>query len=312
MFHVFVDSNTNEELVNSFVECFTDNCQCVIDKDSAEIFIEICESMDDNTYLYTNNELFDVFSQNHDSQQISLAIINTLPEYIDETILAKLSVLSCPSIVLLGGKNKTNYKAIVEFVCFCLFQYFHIDSLLEPISFRDIDDIHDTKKIIKQNFSIVTDSKGNKSYVKIKDRDIVDATTIERSAGSEMFHVRRRFTDFGSEKLTTHDLNLAVTECNKYTGYHVYNENGKAIYQSNKNKTVVNSNRSVVLPTNETAIIRSGNGIRLKSQSGEFITVNDGEFVNVSKRLGNETEILVTRNGKQYMAVVSSDVLANF
>ena len=115
----------------------------------------------------------------------------------------------------------------------------------------------------------------------------------------------------GSEKLITRSLQKAVTECNKYAGYHGYNEEGKPIYESTKDRIVVNSNRSVVLP-NETAIIRSGNGIRLKSQSGEFITINDGELVYISKRIGNEAQILVSRNGKQYKTVVNSDVLASF
>ena len=131
------------------------------------------------------------------------------------------------------------------------------------------------------------------------------------SAGSEVFYVRRRFTDSGSEKLMTGNLQKAVTECDKHTGYHVYNEDGKPIYESKKDKTVINSNRSIMLP-NETAIIRSGNGIRLKSQSGEFIMINDGEQVQISKRIGDGIEILVSRNGKQYMTVVNSDVLANF
>lgn len=311
MFHVFIDSQVNEALVDAFVECFTDNCQCVIDKDSAEVFIEISDSVDNNTYLYASKELLSTFSHENASQRIPVAIINTLPEYVDKSILEKIDVLERPFIVLLGGKNKTNYKEIVEFVCFCIFKIYHIDSLLEPISFQEIDDLHDINKVIEKNFNIVTDSKGNTSYSKMKDRVTVDATTVERSAGSNMFHVRRRFTDYGSEKLATRSLQQAVTECNKYTGYHVYDDNGKAIYESNKDKIVVNSNRSVVLP-NETAIIRSGNGIRLKSQSGEFISINDGEVVLISKRLGNETEILVSRNGKQYKAFVNSDVLANF
>ena len=311
MFHVFIDSKVNEQLVDSFVECFSDNCQCVIDKDSAQVFIEICESKDNISYLYTKGGLLSTFSREHASQRIPVAIINTLPEYVDKSIVAKIDSLSCPSIALLGGKNKTNYHEIVEFVCFCIFKFFHIDSFLEPISFRDIDDLHDTNKVIEKNFSIVTDSEGNTSYLKMGSRDTVDAETIERSAGSNMFRVRRRFTDYVSEKLATRSLQAAVTECNKHVGYHVYNEDGKVIYESNKDRIVVNSNRSVILP-NETAIIRSGNGIRLKSQSGEFISIDDGEEVQISKRLGNETEILVIRNGKQYKAFVNSDVLAKF
>ena len=311
MFHVFIDSQVNEELVDSFVECFTDNCQCIIDKDSAEVFIEILASTDDRNYLYTEGEFLSTFTQEFASQRISASIINTLPEYVDETILEKLRSLRRPYIVLLGGKNKTNYKELVEFVCFCVFKFFHIDSLLEPISFREIDDLVDMRKVVQKNFKVVTDSEGNQSYTKIKDRATVDAATIERSTGSDMFLVRRRFTDLGSEKLITRNLQRAVTECNKYAGYHVYNEEGKPIYESTKDRIVVNSNRSVVLP-NETAIIRSGNGIRLKSQSGEFITINDGEAVQVSKRMGNEAQILVSRNGKQFKTVVNSDVLASF
>ena len=311
MFHVFIDSKVNEEMVDSFVECFTDNCQCIIDKDSAEVFIEILTSTDDRNYLYTEGEILSTFTQEFASQRISASIINTLPEYVDETILEKFRSLRRPFIVLLGGKNKTNYKELVEFVCFCVFKFFHIDSLLEPISFREIDDLVDMRKVVQKNFKVVTDSEGNQSYTKIKDRATVDAATIERSAGSDMFLVRRRFTDLGSEKLITRNLQKAVTECNKYAGYHVYNEEGKPIYESTKDRIVVNSNRSVVLP-NETAIIRSGNGIRLKSQSGEFITINDGELVYISKRIGNEAQILVSRNGKQYKTVVNSDVLASF
>lgn len=311
MFHVFIDSKVDEELVDSFVECFMDNCQCVIDKDSADITIEILKSTDDRNYLFTKGEILSTFTQELASQRISLSIINTLPEYVDKSILEKFDVLGRPYIVLLGGKNKTNTKELVEFVCFCILKFFHIDSLLEPISFQEIDDIVDMKQFVKKNFSIVTDSEGNQSYMKIKDRATVDPMTVERSAGSEMFYVRRRFTDYGSEKLKTRSLQKAVTECNKHTGYHVYNEDGKPIYESTKDRVAINNNRSVILP-NETAIVRSGNGIRLKSESGEFITINDGEEIQISRRLGNETEILVSRNGKQYKTFVNSDVLANF
>ena len=311
MFHVFIDSKVNEELVNSFVECFMDNCQCTIDKQSADVYIEILNSIDDRNYLYTKGELLSTFSREFASQRISMSIINTLPEYADKSILEKFDALRRPYIVLLGSKNKTNHRSIVEFVCFCIFKFFHIDSLLEPITFREIDDYIDTKKFIEKNFNVIKDSEGNIAYSKMKDRATVNPMTVERSAGSKMFYVRRRFTDYGSEKLATHVLQKAVTECNKHVGYHVYNEDGIPIYESAKDKIVVNNNRSVVLP-NETAIIRSGNGIRLKSKSGEFITINDGEVVQISKRMGNETEILVSRNGKQYMTFVNSDVLANF
>lgn len=311
MFHVFIDTKNNEELVNLFVECFTSNCQCIIDKYSAKLFIEIDNSINNNTYVYTNTGLFTILSNENRTRRVPVAITSILPEYVDKSITEKLDALSCPSIVVLGGKNKTNYKSIVEFVCFCIFKYFHIDSLLEPMSFKDLDTIGDPNKVIEKNFSIGTDSNGNKIYSKIKDRDTVDSTTVERASGSLMFRVRKRFTDYGSEKLATRDLQRAVTECNKHTGYHVYDNDGKVIYESNKNRIVVNSNRSTTLP-NETARIRTGNGIRLKSESGEFIHISDGEIVQISKRIGNETEILVTRNGEQYKTFVNSDVLATF
>lgn len=310
MFHVFIESNVDKELVCSFAKCFTNNCQCVINEEPIDVYIEIIHSVDDRNYLYSE-EISDIFKQELGSRNISTTIINTLPEYADKTILDKIESLKCPTIVILESKNKTNHDELIEFVCFCVFKFFHINSLLEPISFREIDELIDTRKVINKNFSIVTNSKGNKFFTKNIDRDAVDHITVERSIGSDIFYVRRRFTDLESEKLATRDLQKAVTECNKHTGYHIYDNNGKAIYQSVKNKIVVNNNRLNVQPT-ETAIVRSGNSVRLKSQSGKYATINDGEIIQISKRLGNKIEIFVFKNGEQYKAFVNSDVLANF
>ena len=233
-------------------------------------------------------------------------------EFADLNIYIKKSLLDENSFNFINKKDleirlkddivNPDYLIII---CKTIFKKYNIDSLDFELPFKDINIMTNIEDKLSTNYD--KDIK-NKVYFKGKDEPNIELHTIRRAKGSLYYFTRRSFNDDESEKYSGQSLIKAITECNKYTGMSVFNENGKLIYKSPKNKMTPiqnyldkNSKRAVInVPT--------GTGIYVLNENKKYHIPNGTEVI-ITKIHHSKTEIKIIIDKKKFTAQIESSYL---
>ena len=221
----------------------------------------------------------------------------------DKDHLPKYTFIEISNEILLSLEDDVVDENFLKKICNIVFEYYHIDSLDYDTSVKDINFIDDKEEKLKANYD-----KIDNAFFKDKNEAIIEAAVSRRAKGSEYYIVKRKFSENEEAKYTGFSLAKAVTECNKYTGTCVYNENGKLIYKSTRNKITPTQNYSERVK--KRAIINTSNGAGIYVSDGvKRFHVPNGTEVLITKIYNSKTEIIVTIAGKKLKSEVNSSCL---
>ena len=142
----------------------------------------------------------------------------------------------------------------------------------------------------------------------MKNEGTVDLQTVKRAKtnNSSIYVVRRRFLDDESTKYMGASLVKAVTECKKYSGMSVFNQNGELIFKSTRNKVTPIQQPKECITKRAQLNISTGTGIYVGNR-GKRIHIPNGTEVIVSKISNSNTEIIVeSSTGEKLHALVKA------
>jgi hypothetical protein len=304
MLRIMLEDN-NQVITNAITNYLDSYCNYKYTDKDPNVYLCIRKSSD--TCLYTNDTSLRSGCNSFASLTRFMIKVYSLTRNEEYLISAKLSSLKCPVIVLMGDENKMRASVIAEYICHILFTHFNIDSLVDDVHILTPNDIDTAKEVTKFNYNIIKDSNGKTTANIPRDLDVVDKDTINRSKGAITYVVRRVYHDLPSQKLYTDNLQLAVTECNKYIGYHVYDDTGRTIYTSSKGK--LDASKVTKETRSNRVSIRTGNGIRIRNEKGRLINIPDGSSATIIKTIGDKSEIRVVYDKKFYTTMIRNDYL---
>lgn len=188
-------------------------------------------------------------------------------------------------------------KFVNDFLDF-LFKRFKIESLNFDFDIKTVSDEEDKEIRLSANYD-----KINNTLSRGIDDKIISVDTAKRALPSTGYYVARTITG-PSIVYTGPSLNKAITECDKYAAFKVFDYNGRVIYTSKKNKTVINDKEKII-NKETTAIIRTGHGIKLNNRH-----IPDGTKVIITKRSNKKSEIIIHLDGERIIAEVLNEVLS--
>lgn len=190
-------------------------------------------------------------------------------------------------------------------VCDIVFKTFNIDSLNFKMLYKDISIASDIEIRNKANYDITSDNKFSRG----KDDPYISTETAKRAKYSSGYVVRRTVESYETEKYSGPSLNRAIIECDKHTGYKVFNDEGQVIYISKKYKTEL-SNKSISDTSRHMKIRNNGSGIRVLNNRIP-VNIPDGTDVIVSKiSSNNKSEIIIPFDNTRIKTLVSNSVLS--
>ena len=203
--------------------------------------------------------------------------------------------------------SNDNYRDFIEQVLNIIIKAFNIDSLnFESFDMKDLDNITEKEIIFAANY----DKKGN-TYSKGKDDPYISKETAKASHYSSEYVVCRNL-DYNNlaetAKYVGSSLANAINECDKHTGYKVYNEKGEVVYTSKKYKISLDDVGDPNIKKHM-KIRNKGIGIRI-GEGPSSINIPDGTDVIVTKKRTKKSEILIYLNGKKYYIEVNNSILS--